>query len=461
MLKNLFVYALIFLSLQACVKHKAIEPLPVHRINLAPQDGLISEPIFGGQVYIKSKGNPAGPVIVLIHGLGDNASNIWAATIRKLEKKYFLLTLDLPGFGKSSTDNALYSPENYTRLIHHLSQKYVGRPFHLVGHSMGGAISLRYAATYPQDIQSLTLVDAAGILHRQAYTKYLAPLGLNAFVKYFQFDRKDVSSLAGFILNKVENFIPLDPKLLVEDPTLRAKILRGNPSLISGMALVLDDFSQIPGKISAPTNIIWGENDEVAPLRTGYVLNALIPHSTLHTIAQTGHVPITSKPDKFHHLLMQGITRQKLSKQKRARPAPQNNTNCRYQNNIHYTGIIHQLSIQNCKNVLISDAQIGQLLLSDSRVFIQNSVFSSNKTTIKAVRSNIEITAGSIQGNIAIEAHESSLDIAGTRLSGQQAVITAPTPSVVVFSLSPKLAGGDQVEILHGRFNITADNPLL
>ena len=142
-------------------------------IHAAPQVGtpgsrFIAEPIFNGKVFLSQRGNTSGPVVVFVHGLGDDASSIWDETIRRLEKDFFLVTFDLPGFGRSSRANKLYSPENYVELIDYLSNRYIGQPFHLVGHSMGGAIALRYAAAHSGDVRTLTLVDAAGILYRLA-----------------------------------------------------------------------------------------------------------------------------------------------------------------------------------------------------------------------------------------------------------------------------------------------------
>ncbi|HBA33501.1 MAG TPA: hypothetical protein DCZ12_05150, partial [Gammaproteobacteria bacterium] len=130
----------------------------------------VPEPVFGGQVYIEQAGTPGKPAVVLIHGLGDEAATSWNTTTTYLEKDYALFKFDLPGFRRSSKANELYSPENYTKLIRFLTQKYVESPFHLVGHSMGGAIALDYAATHPNDVKTLTLANPAGILHRLAYS---------------------------------------------------------------------------------------------------------------------------------------------------------------------------------------------------------------------------------------------------------------------------------------------------
>ena len=118
---------------------------------------------------MQTAGNPKNPAVVLVHGLGDEASTIWQSTIALLKNEYYVITFDLPGFGKSSKENKLYSPQNYAKFIHYVTQTYVKKPFHLIGHSMGGAIALKYTSMYSLDVQSLVLVDAADILHKSAY----------------------------------------------------------------------------------------------------------------------------------------------------------------------------------------------------------------------------------------------------------------------------------------------------
>ena len=428
--------------------------------SLIPRDGLVEESIFNGDVYLKMRGNTSGPVVVLIHGLGDDASNIWEQTIEKLESNYFLVTLDLPGFGRSSKSNQLYSPENYVELVRQLTQRYVNKPFHLVGHSMGGAISLRYAATYENDLNSLTLIDAAGILHRLAYTKYLAPLGLKPFSKYINFDNKDVSSLAGLILNKLDGFMAFNLSSVIQNPTFRSTILRQSPSLISAMALVLDDFSQIPQRVKTPTQIIWGENDQIAPIRTAYVLNALIPNSTLRIIEDAGHVPIRNNEDLFHHHLLDGLNDNSANlNNSKQTTFLQREALCSNENNISFSGKIDSLTIINCKNVYIHDAQLRSIQIKNSRVFIQNTEIRSKDTALKVEHSTVEITAATIAGEVAIDTYQSRLDIAGSHLIGNNQVIvtTSNQPSNAIFSLTSISNRNYKNKILHGQMKISSE----
>jgi pimeloyl-ACP methyl ester carboxylesterase len=428
---------------------------------LQPRDGLVTEPVFNGKVYLHMRGNPEGPVVFLVHGLGDDASAIWKETIKKLERDYFVATLDLPGFGQSSKSNELYSPENYVKVLHHLSRTYIGQPFHLVGHSMGGAISLRYAATYPNEIETLTLVDAAGILHRLAYTKYLAPMGLKMFSGMDIFDDNDISSLVGLILNKAEDMMRFDPSRLLQTPILRAKVLRGNPIIISGLALVLDDFSNMPAKVTAPTQIIWGEKDEVAPLRTGHVLNALIPKSSLHIIPGAGHVPIRKNPDEFHALLIKGLTQAQPDSSSANKPEQQGAVSCHNKYNVTYTGYIKSLTIKSCKNVLVKDATIGRVLIEDSRVHLENiRINAPGKTAIEVLDSAVMMTAGTITGKVAMAVKNSRLDIAGSRFVGENSAIEALSKTEVIFSLTPISSGSQNSSMLHGRMKLQAGQKL-
>ena len=422
----------------------------------------LSEPVFGGKIYYRAQGNPRGPAVLLVHGLGDNASRMWEDTARKLQNNYFIYTFDLPGFGRSEKGNKLYSPEKYVELIRFLRQNQIKKPFHLVGHSMGGAIALRYAATYPEDVQTLTLIDVAGILYRLAYTKYLAPMGLEWFSDKFIVDRQLVSSWAGRLLNKAEGLVQFDPQYLLSVPLLRDKILSGEPAKIAGLALVLDNFNQMPQKIQAPTQIIWGENDTIAPVRTAHVLKALIPKAELVIVKKAAHNPVLEQSDLTHKLILRSIEAPQASTaviSQRPAPPPKNRVNCLEQNNVRYTGTISLLQLENCNNVLIENAVIGQLIINNSRVEIRNTRIDSNTTSIRANHSDITITAASIEGKVAIRINDTRLDIAGSELKGVSEIIVAEQASSVIFSLS-QAVDRDSMKPLHGRVDVGPGNAL-
>ena len=93
------------------------------------------------------------------------------------------MIFDLPGFGKSDKSNQLYSPKRYVGFIDTLIDNFVDKPFHLVGHSMGASISLKYTSLNQERVKSLTLIDAAAILHKVAYSEFLVKYKVKETVK--------------------------------------------------------------------------------------------------------------------------------------------------------------------------------------------------------------------------------------------------------------------------------------
>ncbi|MCG7943255.1 MAG: alpha/beta hydrolase [Candidatus Thiodiazotropha taylori] len=423
----LFLLSLLFVSLQA---------------NAKPHEREWYEPerVFGGQVYLRTAGNPNKPAVVMVHGLGDEASTCWEDILQRLKKDYFIFTFDLPGFGRSTKQNALYSPVNYARLIHQLTDKHVGKPFHLVGHSMGGAISLQFTHSYPAAVKTLTLISAAGILHRQAYTKYLAPLGVDKVLnQYNVFNERKVTDLAGTLMSALEKRYPVNMDLLINLEPFRNKVLRGDPSAIAGLALVQNDFSRIPETVHQPTLIVWGEQDKIAPVRTGYVLESLMPDARLELIPNGGHVAFIDQPELFHDMLRPHLSQSTKTKAKsstkQATPPFRQTVQCNSESGHVISGRIGSLLIQSCEDVVVQDAEINNIVIIDSNVSLRNTRVISVGTALKTRNSNVTITGGHLEGEVAIEANNSRLDIAGTQLVGHQAAVKAPQDSTLIFSL--------------------------
>ncbi len=132
----------------------------------------IEDPIFDGKVCTVQANRDAKIGVILIHGLGGSVDD-WKNTIPALATDFHVLTFDLPGFGKSDKGSQVYSPTRYAKLAHLLADRYFqNKTYYIVGHSMGGAIALRFASLRPARYQRLVLIDAAGILHPQVLSKF-------------------------------------------------------------------------------------------------------------------------------------------------------------------------------------------------------------------------------------------------------------------------------------------------
>lgn len=369
----------------------------------------IKEPTFNEVTYVETHGDPSNEAIIFVHGLGDEASKIWQDTAQALQNEYYILLFDLPGFGRSDKSNKLYSPYNYAYFINYLAGHFIQKPFHLVGHSMGASISLKYASMF-ENIKSLMLIDAAGILNKIAYSQFLLKEKTQKVTQN--------NGIVDFVENlpsKLNEFLPLNLDSVLQYNASRKVLLRSNPSTIAATALVEEDFSLIPQRVNVNTLIMWGEEDKVAPLRTGYVLHKRIENSKLTTVKDTGHVPIKDASQIFLNALQEHLKNHAYQKEEMTFSSYAKKIVIDNKDKVTLTGHIEHLVIKNSTNIRIKDAKIDELYIEKSDVSIVNSQLNLEKTT-QILESTLTITASDIQ-TIGIELLDSSLDLAGVDIS--------------------------------------------
>jgi pimeloyl-ACP methyl ester carboxylesterase len=116
---------------------------------------------IGGPVhYVDFGGNPEGPTIVLVHGLGGSHLN-WDLLAPLLTHAARVFALDLPGFGLSEPELRLATVQNNRRVLDRFIRDVAGAPVILVGNSMGGMISILQASRRPETVAGLVLLDPA------------------------------------------------------------------------------------------------------------------------------------------------------------------------------------------------------------------------------------------------------------------------------------------------------------
>ncbi len=102
-----------------------------------------------------------GTPTVMIHGLGGSSLN-WTDLALEFRGRLDSWAVDLPGFGASPPPrDGDYTPAGHARAVLDLITERIGRPVHIFGNSMGGAIAVQLAARAPQWVRSMTLVSPA------------------------------------------------------------------------------------------------------------------------------------------------------------------------------------------------------------------------------------------------------------------------------------------------------------
>ena len=134
--------------------------------------------VDGLQVHYKATGPEGAPALLLLHGFGSSLQ-AWDDWSVKLEQKYRVIRLDLPGFGLTGASPANdYSEEKDLATLTHFADKLGLEKFSVMGHSMGGKTAMLFAANHPERIEKLIVADIGPKFYPQHHQSILE--GLNA-----------------------------------------------------------------------------------------------------------------------------------------------------------------------------------------------------------------------------------------------------------------------------------------
>lgn len=399
----------------------------------------IEEPIFEGKVCTRQVNLDARIGVILIHGLGGSIDD-WKNVVPALASDFHVLAFDLPGFGKSDKGSQDYSPTRYARLAHFLADHYFqNKSYHIVGHSMGGAIALRFASQRPLRFERLVLIDVAGILHPQVLTKFQAG-SLLENMGGARSKRGLTELVAGKVLEEVDR-LPISPIDIANSSLGRDYVLQGGPRSIAALKLAGDEFSRDIPSVAESTLILWGENDLIVPMRTGEVLATRMPHARLKIIGNAGHEPMQDQTENTNKLIRRHLLATDADLADEYQPAPQlpeftskRVGTCTDESGVVFEGDYRSIELNNCTDITIRNARVENLNVIDSWINIIDTDISGKGVGLNSNNSYVTLTNGSISGEIAIKAERSRFDLAGVHLKGSQDAVKA-VGSKFVFSV--------------------------
>ena len=248
----------------------------------------------GDKMVYAENANLTGEPLLLIHGFGGNKDN-FTRIARQLEG-YHLIIPDLLGFGESSKPmNADYRSEAQATRLHELLQaKGLTSNIHVGGNSMGGAISVAYAAKYPSEVKSLWLVDSAGFWSAgipkslEGATLENNPLLVN--------NKEDFYNMYEFVMYKPP-YLPKSVKAVfaqerIANKALHAKILE---QIVTDS---VEERAQVIADYKIPMLVVWGDKDQVIKPETVKVIKEIIPQSQIIIMPEVGHVPMVEALDE-------------------------------------------------------------------------------------------------------------------------------------------------------------------
>lgn len=232
-----------------------------------------------------------GPCIVLLHGfLGS--SKVWNKYAEKLSSKFTVLSIDLPGHGKSTVSAEVFPMNLMAEAVKAVLDHLKIEKATLVGHSMGGYVSLAFAQLFPNVVTGLTLMNSTALpdsAERKKERERAIKLAEGHKLKYITavvpnwfFER------TGQKANKrILKMVKIAAKTSKEGIQASLKGMRDRKDLTSVLA-----------KATFPIQIIAGKNDFVIPLEQAQQLAALNPKTRLDVLNECGHIGFLEAKDE-------------------------------------------------------------------------------------------------------------------------------------------------------------------
>lgn len=230
--------------------------------------------------YSRSGDGPQ-PVIVM-HGWGCTGATVQLlADAATAQGKTTVYNLDLPGFGESPEPPASWGVYDYARCIEAFADALgIVNPV-LIGHSYGGRIAIVYASERP--VRKLILVDAAGIKPHRS---------LRYYFKVYSF--KTAKKLLPLFVGKSRARQIIDR---MRGKAGSADYAAASPVMRQIMSRsVNQDLRRHLPLISAPTLLIWGENDTATPIGDAKIMEKNIPDAGLVCYPGCGHYSFLDRP---------------------------------------------------------------------------------------------------------------------------------------------------------------------
>jgi len=265
--------------------------LPAQELTRALANPAASQDALHAQWLTEGAGVP----LVLLHGFGADHGS-WKPFAAHIAGQP-ALAIDLPNHGKSSTSPAHSLADLAVRVLHTLNAHGITE-FHLLGHSLGGAVALAVVQQALGRVKSVTLIAPAG----------LGPDVNGAFIDG---------------LCRAETEAALRPWMaeLVSDPALlsasfiatahkqlasahKRAALRSMAQSLMPHGTQAESLRHVLAQIQVPAKVIWGTDDRIIPSHHGLNLPGQVG---LHVLRGVGHLPYVEQPQLVAALVAQQL----------------------------------------------------------------------------------------------------------------------------------------------------------
>ncbi|MFC1709049.1 alpha/beta fold hydrolase [Candidatus Omnitrophota bacterium] len=244
-----------------------------------------------------------GETVLFIHGWSFDAG-IWFKQIDNFLGNYRVVTLDLPGHGQSDYIGELDTIEDINFIIRELGLDRTN----LIGHSLGGLLSLKLVLKYPELIKKLVLIGApAKFVRTQKHNFGLEEKDIDKLRSFLSDDYPDILLVfMRWLFTTQErnraDFREVWSKLSKKETWPQKKAMDDFLSMIEK-----EDITEQLGNLDIPTLIISGVNDPICPVESIDYLGRQIKNSRVELFKDCGHLPFLTQYQQFNRLAKEFI----------------------------------------------------------------------------------------------------------------------------------------------------------
>jgi pyruvate dehydrogenase E2 component (dihydrolipoamide acetyltransferase) len=258
----------------------------------------------GGRKISYAGAGTDGDVILLVHGYGGDR-NSWLFLQEPLAARHRVYALDLPGHGTSAKDVGDGTLEMLADAVSGVLEAVGAERAHLVGHSLGGAVALAFAARDPGRVASLTLIAPAGFgaeinagylrgFADAQSRRELKPVVVQLFADESLVTRQLVDDLLAY-----KRLDGVDQALhALADTLLDGDVQRGDSAALLAAVCAAADGA-------VPVTVVWGGADRVIPASHA----ESVAGATRHLVDGAGHMPHMERPSEVQAAIEETIAR--------------------------------------------------------------------------------------------------------------------------------------------------------
>ena len=238
----------------------------------------------------------SGKPVMLLHGFAEDSS-IFNLQVNYLKERYLIIVPDLPGIGKSQMlAKEKVQLSDYAAILKAIVDEEKINRFTLIGHSMGGYITLAYADKYPETLNGF------GLVHSSAYADDKAKIATRKKAILFV----EQNGTAAFLKTAIPNLF-YNPEKSVDD--IQTLIEKGNsfaPEVLIQQykaMIARPDTTSILKTFRHPILFIIGEHDKAISFEHSLQQSHLPQMAYVHILRNTGHMGMKEEPDLVNNFM--------------------------------------------------------------------------------------------------------------------------------------------------------------